>query len=156
MTGESHEEAETMLEIAADLGAVSAARRALVSELRSAGVPARGVEDAALVLHELAENAVQHGGGGAGPRGPVEVAWRLGSGVLEMRVRDRGTAGFPAPAWPTARLDGGRGLHIVQQLCRSWDHRSGPDGTEVSAVLEVRATGAAGGTTPAPTPEVTA
>jgi anti-sigma regulatory factor (Ser/Thr protein kinase) len=132
----SHEEPWTTLRIAAELKAVSAARRALVADLRAAAVTDRTVEDAALVIHELAENAVRHGGAGHG--GPVEVAWRLQPGRVEMRVRDRGTAGFPAPAWPTARLDGGRGLHIVQQLCRSWDVRHGPDGTEVSAVLEVR------------------
>lgn len=144
MTPTNPDETWSMVEIAADLGAVSTARRALVGQLRTAAVPARVVEDAALVIHELAENAVQHGGAGrggpaGGPAGGlVEISWRLADDVVEMRVRDRGTVGFDAPVWPTRRLDGGRGLHIVEQLCRSWEVTHGPEGTEVSAHLDTR------------------
>lgn len=137
MTPTGHHGTWTMVQIATDLAAVSSARRTLVSQLREARLDARVVEDAALVVHELAENAVRHGGG-ADHAGPVEVAWRLEGGVIDLRVKDCGTAGFAAPAWPTARLDGGRGLHIVEELCRSWDVRHGPEGTEVSARLDAR------------------
>lgn len=137
MTRTSHDQTWTMVQIATDLAAVSAARRTLVAQLRDAHVDARIVEDAALVIHELAENAVEHGGG-ADHSGPVEISWRLGDGLIDLRVKDRGTAGFAAPAWPTARLDGGRGLHIVEQLCRSWEVQHGAEGTEVSARLATR------------------
>lgn len=137
MTRMSHDETWTMVQIATDLAAVSSARRALVAQLRDARIEPRVVEDAALVVHELAENAVRHGGGAA-HAGPVEVSWRVGDDIIDLCVRDRGTAGFPAPAWPTARLDGGRGLHIVERLCRSWDVRHGADGTQVSARLDRR------------------
>ncbi|NYG53730.1 ATP-binding protein [Nocardioides perillae] len=142
MTRMSHEEIGTMHRIPADLGAVTAVRRALVAELRGAQLDPRVVQDAALVVHELAENAVRHGGGAGRDLTPgtpaVEVSWHVGDGVVDLRVKDLGTAGFNAPAWPTSRLDGGRGLHIVEQLCRSWDVQHGPDGTEVSARVDTR------------------
>lgn len=142
MTRMTHEDTWTTVSIPADLAEVTRARRALVAQLRDSRLEPRAVEDAALVVHELAENAVRHGGGTAARETSgtpaVEVSWRIGDGVLDLRVRDLGTAGFPAPAWPTARVDGGRGLHIVEQLCRSWDVQHGPGGTEVSARLETR------------------
>lgn len=149
MTRMTDEETWTMLEIPADLAAVTSVRRALVAQLRDAHLGPRVVEDAALVVHELAENAVRHGGGARlAPSGAaaVEVSWQIGDGVVDLRVKDLGTAGFDAPAWPTVRLDGGRGLHIVEQLCLSWQVQHGPTGTEVSARLDTRD----------PAPEVTA
>ena len=92
------------------------------------------VDDAVLVAHELASNAVRHGGGVGRLR-----LWRSGDRLV-CQVSDSGSGlsdpehagiGRPAPAVP-----GGRGLWIARQL--SEVHiRTGPDGTTITAALPV-------------------
>jgi anti-sigma regulatory factor (Ser/Thr protein kinase) len=88
--------------------------------LREQFVPASydpGVEIVALMLSELATNAVQH----AGTAFEVGI-WVTpdpeGRSVL-VRVTDEGP-GFPVPQEPPADAPHGRGLRIVESLASSW------------------------------------
>lgn len=75
--------------------------------------------DAALIMSELAANAVQH----ARTEIVVTVSWAAG---LHLAVRD-GAAQFPRPPRKAAAADGptgiqerGRGLHLVHAVAAAW------------------------------------
>lgn len=112
--------------------AAGAARTALRSGLRGAGVAQPVIDDAQVVVSELVTNAVRH----ASPRpdGQVGVEWAVASDRLWLRVIDGGLQGTTGPG----RLHhgfGGRGLSIVAALSDAWDFEPRPDGTTVTAVL---------------------
>jgi anti-sigma regulatory factor (Ser/Thr protein kinase) len=74
----------------------------------------RTVETMVLIAHELASNAVRHGGGTG------RLRLRLSDGALHCEVSDGG-AGMADPAsaghtLPPPSLPGGRGLWIARQL----------------------------------------
>ena len=123
-----------------DLAAVADARRALVHDLEQTGHDRRVIEDAVLVLSELASNAIEHGE----PQGcgHVEATWcllpdraritvvgdvdpSLGEDVLE-RFRPKEASPF-APR--------GRGLAIVDHVCDKWGADLADDGVRVTAEL---------------------
>jgi len=116
-------------------------------QLRSA-VAAHGSElglvdptltDLVLTAHELASNAVRHGGVAPSEPGRLRL-WRDGD-VVMCEVSDHGpglsepdnVGRFPAP--PGA--NGGRGLWIIRQVARDVAIETSPDGTTVTAAIAV-------------------
>jgi anti-sigma regulatory factor (Ser/Thr protein kinase) len=74
-------------------------------------------EEAALVADELFANAVLHG-----PRGGRVLAgyclWRHGARIV---VADGGGPGVPRLRPAATSAEGGRGLHLVDELAARWD-----------------------------------
>lgn len=114
---------------------VSRVRHALTGDLRAAGLPARVIADAELVLGELVTNSVLHGC--PDDRGDIEVGWSLADDRLHVRVHDYGRDGSLVPLESDLSSDHGRGLAIVDQLCERWRVERDP-GTSVVAELSVR------------------
>ncbi len=84
--------------------------------------------DAELVVTELVENAVRH----AGTSCDLEIE-HSGEG-LRITARD----GSPAPPrrmYPGLDRAGGRGLMLIEKLCRDWGFEILPDGKRVWAIL---------------------
>jgi anti-sigma regulatory factor (Ser/Thr protein kinase) len=92
-------------------------------------VPPVVAEDAALVLSELATNALRHGLGEVVARAALDA-----DGVVQLSVTDSGGE-LPAmqPIDPT-RV-GGLGLRIVDQLSAAWGVAPFPGGKTVWATL---------------------
>jgi anti-sigma regulatory factor (Ser/Thr protein kinase) len=92
----------------------------------------RRAEDVVLIAHELAGNAIRHGGGAGRLR-----LWRDDYRLL-CRVSDTGpglagVAGVGAEL-PSAQVPGGRGLWIARRLAAVWID-SGPKGTVITAAV---------------------
>jgi anti-sigma regulatory factor (Ser/Thr protein kinase) len=114
---------------------VGEARRHLVSDLIGTGIRGLAVTDAALVISELASNALQHGK--PLPGEAIRVAWDLDAGSVRISVSDGGGPTAPELGEPTSTAIGGRGLRIVARLARRWGTSSGPEGTTVWAEVQV-------------------
>lgn len=109
----THHRAEADLPITVE--AVPFARRFLDHHLTAWGQH-RLAEDARLVLSELVTNAIRHAHKG----GQLHIAIHgNGPGVLYIAVDD-GADEPPVLRPLTGHQDGGRGLHIVEQLSRRW------------------------------------
>jgi anti-sigma regulatory factor (Ser/Thr protein kinase) len=92
------------------------------------------VDTMVLIAHELASNAVRHGGG----TGRLRL-W-LADNALHCEVTDSGT-GLPNPglagrALPAPSLPGGRGLWIARQLSEL-HVASSPQGTTICATVSL-------------------
>jgi hypothetical protein len=95
------------------------------------------VDAAALVLSELASNAVRHVGS------PFSVRATIERSTLRLAVEDAGSP-RARPAMPVRRA---RGLGVVDALALRWGVDEAPPGKVVWAELALReaATGGAGG-----------
>lgn len=132
------------------------ARRAMSDHLHEHGAPQVAIENALLVVHELICNGIDHGE--PCENHTLKVAWRITAGLITIEVTDCGTpagtcapAGGPdgsraADAWRDKVLEPvdmgslrGRGLHLVAAMSRSWDVHTGPDGTTVTALVNLDA-----------------
>ena len=103
---------------------VSAARAYARESLDAWGTPADVRDDAVLVTSELVTNAVAHAGG-------TQMVCRLraGGGRLSVEVEDQARArSFPVPRTPGHDSQNGRGLLLVEALCRQWGVREAPRG----------------------------
>jgi serine/threonine-protein kinase RsbW len=107
----------------------------LVSDLIGAGIYDSTVTDVALVISELLSNALQH----AEPRpdSGIRVAWHFDTDSVRVSVSDGGGPTRPQLGEPTQYTTGGRGLRIVDRLCRSWGTGSDHDGTTVWAEIQL-------------------
>ena len=111
-------------------------RSAVAAHADNLGLLAAGrVSDLVLAAHELAANAVRHGGG----RGRLRL-WR-DSDHLVCEVSDSGGGlGDPDSAGrtrPSPRSTGGRGLWLVRALCDTVDISTGPTGTTITVTILV-------------------
>jgi anti-sigma regulatory factor (Ser/Thr protein kinase) len=93
--------------------------------------PREIAEAAELMTSELATNSVRHA------RSDFELAIRLSREEIRVEVSDRGQ-GQPIPRSPTPREQSGRGLQIVQALCRDWGSNPSPNGKLVWFTLPLR------------------
>jgi len=100
------------LHLAGHLSEVARARQLTASAAADAGVD---VDDAALLVTELASNALRHGGPG------VDLWLRPAvDGGLRVELVDGHATSVPRVQVPDAEAEGGRGLLIVTVLARSW------------------------------------
>jgi anti-sigma regulatory factor (Ser/Thr protein kinase) len=133
-----------VLDLGFDTGTLQTARARLRACVSRAGLPEGQAEEVVLAVHELAANAVCHGGGA----GRLRV-WNRGGGLYcqvddgdllacaMQRADHDGTAAArpkgspdqdslnPLPAEP------GHGLWVVRQLADQMQSLSGPGGTSV-------------------------
>jgi anti-sigma regulatory factor (Ser/Thr protein kinase) len=123
-------EHEVLAEFAAEHTAPGSARGLVAAAMRCWGSNETVLEDAALVLSELATNAVLHAGS------PFSIAVRLEDSTLRIAVRDaspltaaRGMALIPQP---------GHGLGVIDALSTRWGVQGTPDGKVVWAELQAR------------------
>ena len=112
---------------------VALARRALSEDLRAVGVFDHAVRDAALVISELLSNAILHAYPLPGER--LQVAWAVDGSSVEVAVSDGGSPTVPHAGHPSPSSISGRGLSIVEHLCKTWGVRTDDVGLTVWAVL---------------------
>jgi anti-sigma regulatory factor (Ser/Thr protein kinase) len=112
-------------------------RHAVLASLRAHGVRGEAADHAALLVTELAGNAVEHVA--SGPAGKFTVVLGRRAGWLRIEVRDTGRVlpggHRPCPAVPECTATAGRGLFLVQALSASWGVRSAADGKAVWCTL---------------------
>lgn len=100
------------LHLAGHLSEVARARHLAVELAAATGVD---VDDAALLVTELATNALRHGGPG------VDLWLRpVDGGGLRVELVDGRPGALPGVSVPDADAEGGRGLLLVSALARSW------------------------------------
>lgn len=104
--------------LAHEAASVGVARHRLRDALEREGIGESVVYDATLVLSELVSNAVQHGR--PDRDGRLEVSWSLAQERLVLEVTDHGSTTVPAMRPRDLDADRGRGLVIVEEVCRSW------------------------------------
>jgi len=113
-----------------DIDGLVVLRNTVAAHASQFGLPYERIQDLVLVVHELATNAVRHGGG----RGEMRL-WQDDTGDIVCRISDAGTVGNKLHAQgfgpPAPHVAGGRGLWLVRQFADEVDIQSGPDGTHV-------------------------
>lgn len=90
-------------------------RRRLGPVLEAWHVEGETAEDVLLVVTELVANVVDHAGT------PFEITLHREPGVLHVFVRD-GCREVPEPRGMDPRSSRGRGLLVVQAVCRDWGY----------------------------------
>lgn len=125
------------LELPARRASVGVARHRLAEQLNAWSVPLSAVDDATLLISELATNAVVHT---ASSRMLCGVALSP-DGRLRIEVHDDQGAHCEAPDSTDLDEESGRGLLIVRSLADSWGVRPSPStrGKVVWAVLRTAA-----------------
>lgn len=113
-----------------DEGSPAHGREFVHRRLSAWGVPAVRVEDAMVIVSELATNAVRHT---ASPRMGVVVA--VTNGRVIVSVTDRGPHQPIRPHAVDEDAEHGRGLAIVVALATRWGYRIAGPGTCVWAHL---------------------
>ncbi|SOD78473.1 Histidine kinase-like ATPase domain-containing protein [Streptomyces sp. 1222.2] len=103
-------------ELAAHPGAVAQARRVTRTQLTGWAVCEDTCDTAALVVSELVTNAIVH-------TASTQIVCELldGDELVRIVVRDEGCApGEPHPSPQRPEEEHGRGLLLIESLCRSW------------------------------------
>jgi hypothetical protein len=106
-------------------GSPGRARRLVCGRLREMGHAEALVEDAALVLSELANNAVLHA------RSAFSVAVQIEDSALRVAIED----GSPLDAGATLPAQRGHGLGVIDALATRWGVERKSDGKVVWAEL---------------------
>jgi anti-sigma regulatory factor (Ser/Thr protein kinase) len=122
---------EATWEFTADDSAPGTARRLVTDALREAGTHGRLLEDARLVVTELAANAILHA------RSPFSVSLRSEGSTLRILVRDRSEV-MPQLREASVTAPSGRGLRLVKHVASRWGVDLAPDGKTVWAELARR------------------
>ncbi|MDC2948070.1 ATP-binding protein [Streptomyces heilongjiangensis] len=103
-------------ELAAHPGAVAQARRVTRAQLTGWALCQDTCDTAALVVSELVTNAIVH-------TASTQIVCELqdGDDLVRIAVRDEGCApGEPHPSPQRPEEEHGRGLLLIESLCRSW------------------------------------
>jgi anti-sigma regulatory factor (Ser/Thr protein kinase) len=112
----------------AALRSARAARRFVVDALRRRGQDDAVVDDAALIVTELATNAIVHA------RSPFTVTLASDGDVVRIAVADT-ASGLPVERSADPTAQSGRGLGLIGGVARSWGTTLTPDGKSVWAEL---------------------
>jgi anti-sigma regulatory factor (Ser/Thr protein kinase) len=123
------------LEQTFERGGLYTLRATVAAHASAQGASPVQVEHLVIIASELATNAIAHGGGCGSLR-----LWRDGD-QLYCQVSDAGP-GIPEPRTagtqpPPPHLPGGRGVWIARQLCDRLDIAAGPDGTTITAMIDL-------------------
>jgi anti-sigma regulatory factor (Ser/Thr protein kinase) len=120
------------LYVGAEAGSLAQIRRGVAEFLAEHELDEQRRQDALLVVHELAANAIEH----ASARDDhVEVAVSFEPESLLIRVLDPSrTPMRPAPLEPDQSRESGRGMLIINRLTR-WSEQFTRDRREVTAQL---------------------
>jgi anti-sigma regulatory factor (Ser/Thr protein kinase) len=123
------------LDEAFDVNTLHELRKAVLAEATAAGMPDGRAMEVVLAVHELAANAVRHGGGTG--RARVHVV----AGGLRCQVSDPGKGsadGDPSAArrWPVRP---GHGLWLVRNTADHLTVAAGPCGSLVTVVFALPA-----------------
>jgi anti-sigma regulatory factor (Ser/Thr protein kinase) len=124
------EPAEVWCAFPAEAAATQAARRFVADALRECEPDARLLDDAQLVVTELATNAVLHA------RSPFLVVVRVEQDAVRLTVHDNSRARPRVRRNGNRAMSGGRGLHVIGALTRQWGVEPTDDGKAVWAELE--------------------
>lgn len=141
------------LDLTFDSGTLPVLRAEVQARARQAGLPESRAVDVVLAIHELAANAIRHGGGA----GRLRIWDR--AGTLHCQVDDNGPVASSDPAGPgTGHVDRGamaaqdasgltvmnswqavpgHGLWVVQQVADQMQVLSGPVGTRASITFDL-------------------
>jgi CheY-like chemotaxis protein len=111
---------EAVLDLGDDLSSVATARRFVRERLREWDMEG-AVDDAMLVVSELATNALTHA------ESSYRVRMTAVGPALRIEVEDDGT-GTPEPQPLTDTEEHGRGLHLVGALAASWGMEAAESG----------------------------
>jgi anti-sigma regulatory factor (Ser/Thr protein kinase) len=117
-----------------DVAGLIALRSAVAAHAAALGLPANRGGDLVLMAHELATNAMAHGGG----EGRLRM-WRA-DGYIHCQIVDRGP-GLPPGSHagrerPPLGATGSRGLWLVRVLADDLDIASGPGGTAITILMK--------------------
>lgn len=113
-------QSQAVIELPHDLSSVSLAREFVRETLAEWGID-EPLDDALLVVSELAANALTHAGSS------YEVRLSATAHALRIEVDDDG-AGTPEPQPLTETEEHGRGLHLVGALAESWGMEAADSG----------------------------
>jgi anti-sigma regulatory factor (Ser/Thr protein kinase) len=117
--------APPVLDLGFDSGTLQTVRAQLRRCVRPLVFPEGQVEDVVLAVHELAANAVCHGGGA----GRLRI-WNL-AGALYCQVDDGDLPKDSPAAMNSLPCERGHGLWVVQRLADEMQALSGPGGTSI-------------------------
>lgn len=121
------------LELAFDSGTLSVLRAQVHIRACRAALPGDQAADVVLAVHELAANAISHGGG----TGRLRV-WDL-AGALRCQVEDGDPPVSEDPALMSWLPDlAGHGLWVVRRVADQMQIASGPRGTRVTVTFNAR------------------
>ena len=113
-----------------DVESVTTARKLITDQLTNLNAPRRVLEDANLVVGELVMNGICHGQ--PHKDGTITVAWWFpGHDALRFTVCDGGNVEKLEPRMPDPLTPGGRGLAIIDRLCRAWTYDTA-EGTRIT------------------------
>jgi anti-sigma regulatory factor (Ser/Thr protein kinase) len=127
--------AALQLAIAGDLDAGHVARHAIAAS--DPTLPLSVQDDLSLLVTELIQNAVRHGG--AGPDRPVDVEVLRHDDRIRVQVTNAG-ADFDPPSPPVpGDSSGGWGLFLVDRIAQCWGVSPAPAGTCVWFELPIGA-----------------
>jgi anti-sigma regulatory factor (Ser/Thr protein kinase) len=119
-----------------DQNGLVALRSTVAAHGNQFGLDDTQVDDLVLVAHELATNAVRHGGG----QGRLRM-WS-GGGSVHCEIADDGVGfAYATPdqrSRPALTATGGRGLWMVARLVDVLQVRTGPDGTVATVEIRLR------------------
>jgi anti-sigma regulatory factor (Ser/Thr protein kinase) len=112
---------------------VARLRRLVGHHADAVGLAETRKHDLVLAVDEIATNAIRHGGGAG------ELTLWVSREKLWFRVADRGPGMHTSPPTkpPSRRQIGGRGLWITRQVTDDMSIESGPDGTVVTAAINL-------------------
>lgn len=134
-------------ELAAHPGAVAQARRVTRTQLTGWAVCEDACDTAALVVSELVTNAIVH-------TASNQIVCELhdGDDLVRIAVRDEGCApGEPHPSPQRPEEEHGRGLFLIEAMCRSWGAQ--PAGLGLLVWADVPRTTALNGASPGAAPD---
>ena len=118
-----------LLDLAFDSGALSVVRAEIRVCAGQAGLPEDRVADVVLAVHELAANAVCHGGG----KGRLRVRNRAGALHCQVDDGDLIASGDPAVAQPNSLPElPDHGLWVARRVADQMQTLSSPGGTRVT------------------------
>jgi anti-sigma regulatory factor (Ser/Thr protein kinase) len=133
MPGEAFLGAPPALDLAFDSGMLSALRTRVHAHACRAGLPGDQAADVVLAVHELAANAISHGGK------PRRLRLWDTAGALHCQVDDGDP---PAPSDPAVLSwlpdPRGHGLWVVRHIADQMRIASGPRGTRVTVTFNAR------------------